>query len=412
MLSLIEILRRIDAGSLTPDAAIARSLDAIAEGEAAIGAFAALDRRARGGDAGPLRGIAVGVKDIIDTADFPTEMGSPLYAGWRPKADAPVVVALKRLGATIIGKTTTTPFAVSDPTATRNPRNPEHTPGGSSAGSAAAVAAGFVPLALGTQTAGSVIRPAAFCGVAAIKPSFDLLPTVGVKCSCWSLDTVGLFAAGARDLAHALALMTGRPDLTVADAPEPPRIGVVRQEFAGAADASAIAALAKTARLLERAGASVQDLTLPAALAAAWQSHPIIQGFEMRQALAWEYANERAALPPRLRALLEDAQQITAAAYDHAQRAARRARAALAGVFDAVDVLLTPPAPGPAPRGLSSTGDPRFNRLWTLLGTPCVTVPVDRDADGLPLGAQLVTAVGADASALAAAHFLERALVR
>jgi Asp-tRNA(Asn)/Glu-tRNA(Gln) amidotransferase A subunit family amidase len=410
MLSLLDILRRIEDGSLTPAAAIGRSLAAIAEGEAAIGAFAALDRAARAGDAGPLRGIAVGVKDIIDTADFPTGMGSPLYAGWRPKADAPVIVALKRLGATIIGKTTTTPFALSDPTATRNPRNPEHTPGGSSAGSAAAVAAGFVPLALGTQTAGSVIRPGAFCGVAAIKPSFDLLPTVGVKCSCWSLDTVGLFAAGAGDLASALALISGRPDLAIEEAPPAPRIGVVRQEFAGEPEPAALAALGKASRTLERAGAKVQDMTLPEPLAAAWQSHPVIQSFEMRQALAWEYAAARDALPPRLRQALDEAQGITAAAYDAAQAAAQRARAALAGVFERVDALMTLPAPGPAPRGLSSTGDPRFNRLWTLLGTPCVTVPVDRDGRGLPLGVQLVSAVGADARALAAARFLERAL--
>ncbi len=152
--------------------------------------------------AGPLRGIAVGIKDIIDTADFPTEMGSPIYRGFRPRADAPVVMMLKQAGATIIGKTTTTAFAANDPTPTLNPHNHGHTPGGSSSGSAAAVAAGMIPLALGTQTGGSVIRPASFCGVAAIKPSFRLLPTVGVKCFSWTLDTVGLFAAGVEDLAQ------------------------------------------------------------------------------------------------------------------------------------------------------------------------------------------------------------------
>ena len=163
--------------------------------------------------AAPLRGIAVGIKDIIDTAELPTEMGSPIYKANRPRADAPVVMALKRAGATIFGKTTTTAFAANDPTATLNPHNHGHTPGGSSAGSAAAVGAGMIPLALGTQTGGSVIRPASFCGTAAIKPSYRLLPTVGVKCFSWTLDTVGLFAAGVTDLALGLSAMTGRPEL-------------------------------------------------------------------------------------------------------------------------------------------------------------------------------------------------------
>jgi Asp-tRNA(Asn)/Glu-tRNA(Gln) amidotransferase A subunit family amidase len=410
MMSLVEILRDIEASRVTPAAAIGRSLEAIAAGEATIAAFAALDPNASAAAAGPLRGIAVGIKDIIDTADFPTAMGSPIYAGWRPKADAPVVAALKRLGATIIGKTTTTPFALSDPTATRNPRNPAHTPGGSSAGSAAAVAAGFVPLALGTQTAGSVIRPAAFCGVAAIKPSFDLLPAVGVKCFAWSLDTVGLFAAGARDLAQALALIAGRPELTITEAPSPPRIGIVLQDFAGDAEPAALAALRKAAQALERQGASLRDMTLPEPIAEAWRCQPVIQGFEMRHALAWEYAAHRDRLPPNLKKALDEAQGIDAAAYDRARETAQRARAALDGVFATVDAILTLPAPGAAPHGLSSTGDPRFNRLWTLLGTPCVTVPVECDSDGLPLGVQLVAPVGADAQALATAHFLERAL--
>ena len=198
MISLAELQSRIDSGDLSPEAAIAQSCEAIDAHEKTIGAFVCRASNIRAPDKGPLRGIAVGVKDIIDTADLPTEMGSTIYKGWRPRADAPVVMMLKQAGATVVGKTTTTGFASRDPTATLNPRNPAHTPGGSSSGSAAAVAAGMIPLALGTQTGGSVIRPASFCGVAAIKPSFRLLPTVGVKCFSWTLDTVGLFAAGVR----------------------------------------------------------------------------------------------------------------------------------------------------------------------------------------------------------------------
>ena len=196
MISLAELQRRIDSGDLSADAAIALSLDAIGTHERPSAPLSAMPKTPRAQNAGPLRGIAVGIKDIIDTADFPTEMGSPIYRGFRPRADAPVVVMLKQAGATIIGKTTTTAFAANDPTATLNPHNHGHTPGGSSSGSAAAVGAGMVPLALGTQTGGSVIRPASFCGVAAIKPSYRMLPTVGVKCFSWTLDTVGLFAAG------------------------------------------------------------------------------------------------------------------------------------------------------------------------------------------------------------------------
>ena len=182
MISLADLQRRIDAGDLSADAAIAQSLEAISAHDKTIGAFVCRNEAVRAANAGPLRGIAVGIKDIIDTSDFPTQMGSKIYSGWQPRADAPVVTMLKQAGASIVGKTTTTAFASRDPTATLNPRNTNHTPGGSSSGSAAAVAAGMIPLALGTQTGGSVIRPASFCGVAAIKPSFKLLPTVGVKC--------------------------------------------------------------------------------------------------------------------------------------------------------------------------------------------------------------------------------------
>ena len=236
MISLAELQRRIDAGELSADAADR--------------AVAGSDRRAgqdhrrfrlpcrtcpRAQSAGPLRGIAVGIKDIMDTADFPTEMGSPIYRGFRPRGDAAVVMMLKQAGATIVGKTTTTAFASVDPTPTLNPHNHGHTPGGSSSGSAAAVAAGMIPLALGTQTGGSVIRPASFCGVAAIKPSYRLLPTVGVKCYSWTLDTVGLFAAGVDDVARGLAAMTGRPELLLPSGIPTPRIGVVTQDFAGRA---------------------------------------------------------------------------------------------------------------------------------------------------------------------------------
>jgi len=412
MISLAELQRRIDSGDLPADAAITQSLEAIEAHDKTIGAFVCRTENVRAASAGPLRGIAVGIKDIIDTSDLPTEMGSSIYRGWRPRADAPVVMMLKQAGASIVGKTTTTAFASRDPTATLNPRNQNHTPGGSSSGSAAAVAAGMIPLALGTQTGGSVIRPASFCGVAAIKPSFRLLPTVGVKCYSWTLDTVGLFAAGVEDLARGLSAMTNRPELLPEAAAKTPRIAVVTQEFAGAPDETSVQALRIAADAAERAGASVRTLALPEILAAAWRAHEIVQEFEAHQALAWEYRTHYDAMAPLVRAKLDETRGILPAAYDEARGIANRARKALAVIFADIDVLLTFSAPGAAPKGLDWTGDPRFNRLWTLMGVPCVNVP-GYVADGnLPVGVQVIARFGDDAGALKAARFVEEALAR
>jgi len=412
MISLADLQQRIEQGALSPEAAIGRSLDAIRVDDKTIGAFVRHDENAPAQTAGPLRGVAVGIKDIIDTADVPTEMGSQIYRGHRSRANAPVVMALKQAGATIIGKTTTTAFAATDPTATLNPHNHAHTPGGSSSGSAAAVAAGMIPLALGTQTGGSVIRPASFCGVAAIKPSYRLLPTVGVKCFSWTLDTIGLLAAGVRDVARGLAAMTNRPDLVVPPAVAAPRIGVVTQAFAGAPEPSGAAALQTASRAAERAGAAVHELAMPEIVAEAWRIHPVVQDFEAHQALAWEYRLNYHAMPPILRGRLDESRGITARDYDAAMDVALRARQALAAVFDEVDVLLTLSAPGAAPKGLSSTGDPRYNRLWTLMGVPCVNVPAQVAEGGLPVGVTVIAPFGADARALAAASFVEDALKR
>lgn len=412
MISLAELQRCIDSGDLSAEAAIAQSCQAIDTHEKTIGAFVCRAESPRAASAGPLRGIAVGIKDIIDTSDLPTEMGSAIYRGWRPRADASVVMLLKQAGATIIGKTTTTAFAANDPTATLNPHNHGHTPGGSSSGSAAAVAAGMIPLALGTQTGGSVIRPASFCGVAAIKPSFNLLPRVGVKCFSWTLDTVGLFAAGVEDIASALAAITNRPELLLDSVVRTPRIGVVMQDFAGAPEAASEQALRIARVAAERTGASVRTLALPEIVAEAWRIHTTVQQFEAHQAFAWEYRANYDAMPPLLRERLDDSRDITPAAYDAARAVANRARRTLAEVFDDVDVLLTFSAPGAAPKGLTSTGDTRFNKLWTLMGVPCVNVPADVADGGLPVGVQVIARFGNDAGALNAARFVEKALAR
>ena len=408
MLSLVDIRARIEAGTLTPAGAIDLCRDAIAAREPALKAFVAIDDAPQIAETGPLAGIAVGVKDIIDTAALPTQMGSAIYAGWRPLGDAAIVARLHGLGAVALAKTATTAVANSDPAVTVNPHHPGHTPGGSSAGSAAAVGAGLLPLALGTQTAGSVIRPASYCGCAAIKPSFRLLPTVGVKTYSWALDTLGLFAAGVADLAYALAAIAGRPEIDLGAPASAPRIGLVRQDFAAPPEPEAEAALERARSAAEAAGARIEDLTLPPELAQAWERHRFIQDFEGRQALGWEYATHRDTLPPLLLRHLDAGGEITSAAYDEARRHAHRARRALKALFQEYDAILTFSAPGAAPKTLAATGDPRFNRLWTLMGVPCVNVPVP--GDGLPVGVQVIGRFGDDGRALAVARLVETAL--
>ena len=409
MISLADQLRRIEAGTLTPEAALAESLAAIDKHEGTIKAFVNRTKNPKAQAKGPLRGIAVGIKDIIDTADLPTEMGAAIYRGHQPRGDAPVVTQLKQAGATVVGKTTTTAFAANDPTPTLNPRNLGHTPGGSSSGSAAAVAAGMIPLAVGTQTGGSVIRPASFCGVAAIKPSYRLLPPVGVKVFSWTLDTVGLFAAGVEDVAIALAAVTGRSEL---NAPEmkSPRIGVVTQDFAGPPETGGAEALQHAARAAAKAGASVRELKMPEIVQEAWRIHIVVQQFEAHQAFAWEYGENYDAMPPLLRKRLDDSRHYTVADYDNARSVTLKARAALSEIFKDVDVLLALSAPGIAPKGLDSTGDARYNQLWTLMGTPCVNVPAYVADGNLPVGVQTIADYGDDARAIAAARFMERAL--
>jgi len=358
----------------------------------------------------PLRGLPFGVKDIFDTAALPTQYGSPIYAGHRPKADAAAVALLRRAGGLVLGKTVTTELASLQPAKTRNPRNPAHTPGGSSSGSAAAVAGGMVPIALGSQTAGSVIRPAAFCGIAGFKPSFRLLPTVGMKCFAWSLDTAGLFAAGVADVAFAAAAITGR-DLRVDRLdPAAPTIAVVRTHRWSEASPDMQAAVEQAARAAAAAGARIRELQLPPVFEAAMAAQFTIQDHEAYRALAYELDHHRDQLAPVLREQLDRAAAIDTDRYDEARRIARRARRMFADLMADTDAILTPSAPGAAPHGLGATGDPVFNRLWTLVGPPCINVPGIIDSHGLPLGVQIVGRFGRDRTALEAALFLERAL--
>jgi len=416
MLSALDIARRIEAGELTPRAAVALCAQAIVAHEKDVGAFVALDldaaRRAAEEPklaSTPLRGLPVAFKDIFDTADLPTQYGSPIYAGHRPRAEASAVALTRRAGGNIIGKTVTTEFASLVPSATRNPRNLAHTPGGSSSGSAAAVAAGMVPIAFGTQTAGSVIRPASFCGVTGFKPSYRLIPLVGVKDVSWHLDTAGLFGAGVADVAFAASVILDR-DLRVDGAsPAAPRIALVRTHLWEQASAAMQNAVESAARIAQSAGAKVTDVTLPAALEDAYAAQFIIQDYETFRAYAFEYDRRRDLIGKQLREQLDRAAAISADTYDAARRSSSRARRVLADTMAEHDVILTPSAPGAAPRGLGATGDPMFNRLWTLMGAPCVNLPGFHDGD-LPLGIQIVGRFGRDRAVLEAALFVERAV--
>jgi len=411
MLSVISIQETIASGRTTPRAAIEASLDAIAAGDADLDAFAALADRAAllqvaETTTGPLAGIAVGVKDIFDTGDLPTTYGSPVYAGYQPRTDAALVAMIRRSGAAVVGKTVSTEFAFLNPARTKNPHNHAHTPGGSSAGSAAAVATGMIPAATGTQTGGSIIRPAAYCGVSGYKPSFRLVPTVGAKTFAWSLDTAGFFAASAADVARFASCVTGRP-LDTQPIETPLRIGVYLSGVWSEANADMQAAVLRVAALASDAGAEIVDIDEPEALAAGRDNHGTVQNYEAGLAMADDLLRHGGAMSDILRTTLEAGQAITPDAYDAARAIARRARKTATALFDGLDVLLTPSATGAAPAGLGSTGSPIFNKLWTLTGNPCVNVVGLTDASGLPLGLQIVGRFGADRAALSAADWLE-----
>lgn len=415
-LTATEASRAIAAGTLSPAALMEACLDRAAAREGVTRAFAWLDapaarRAAAAARPGPLHGIPFGVKDVLDTADLPTGYGSPIWAGHRPRGDAAAVAAARAAGGALMGKTVTTEFATRNPGATTNPHNAAHTPGGSSSGSAAAVADFMVPFAFGTQTAGSIVRPAAYCGVVGYKPSFGTLHRGGMKVCSESLDTIGIMARSVADCALAMGAMTGR-DLGDPDAKpgRAPRLGLTVGHDASSATPETLALLDRAAEAARRAGAEVVPFALPPALLRAAELHGHMMNMETRQALAWEYAHCR----PQLSAVLLDRLDWSGtqppAMLDEARAAAAAARTAFAAATEGLDAILTPSAPGEAPEGLSYTGDATFNLLWTLLWGPNVTVPVATGPKGLPMGVQLAGRMGEDRQVLAVARWVQAAM--
>jgi len=419
-LSARVIADEIAAGRLTSEAVTRICLDRIAAREPVVHAWQYLDgeqalaearQRDREPPRGPLHGVPIAVKDLIDTVDMPTAYGSPIYERHRPAADAACVALARAAGAVVLGKTVTTEFACFTPGPTANPRNPAHTPGGSSSGSAAAVADGMAPLAFGTQTAGSILRPAAYCGIVGYKPSFGLVPRAGVKPLADNLDTVGVMARDVADAAFFAGILAGRGALRrVAMPTAAPRIGLYRTPVWDEAEPRTIAALDRARGALERLGANVTDIAVPAEHQGLNAAHDRVMTFELARSLAYERTRHAAALSPRLAQLLDAGMAATAEAFDAALIETAAARSRLDHFFGPCDVVLTPAAPGEAPLGLGYTGDPVFNRMWTLLGVPCVTLPAIWGQNGLPTGIQLVGRIGDDAGLMAAALFVERAL--
>jgi len=435
-LGAVEAARRIREGMLTSEELVQACLERIREVEPTVRAWAFLDeahalaqarmaddQRRTGQPVGVLHGVPVGIKDIIDTADMPTENGTVLHKGRAPRRDAAVVRMLRAAGAVILGKTVTTECAYFSPGKTRNPWNPEHTPGGSSSGSAAATAASMVPLALGSQTNGSVIRPAAFCGVYGFKPTHGFIPRTGVLALSRTLDHIGVFARSIDDLALVAEELVGydegdpdtRPraripfrELAAEEPPIAPMIGFLKTPHWDKVSPDAQEAFAE---LVQALGGQVEEIDLGPSAADAWDWHKTIMEAEMAANLDREWHTGRDKLSEQLRSLIERGRQVSAVDYQHALRGLVRAGESFDELFmERYDALLTPAALGSAPKGLASTGDPVFCTLWTLCGLPAVSLPLLQDSGGLPIGVQLVGRRNFDARLLRTARWLSETL--
>jgi Asp-tRNA(Asn)/Glu-tRNA(Gln) amidotransferase A subunit family amidase len=433
-LTAIEVAERIANGDLTSEEYTAACLDRIVSVDETVRAFVhldpeealrqarALDERRRNGAAlGPLHGVPVAIKDIFDTADYPTECGSPLLKDRRPMRDCTAVARLREAGAVIVGKTVTTEFAYFHPGPTRNPHDPERTPGGSSSGSAAAVAAGMVPLAVGSQTNGSVIRPAAFCGVYGCKPTHGTISRHGALMLSQALDHVGVFARTLPDIALILEALAGYdpqdPDTravaspafleTVAAGPPlPPRFAFVRTPVWKRGDADMRAAFEA---FVARLGESAQTVDLPEAYAAAWDDQRAIMAVDMAHNLNAVVERGGDASSKTLRDILAEGGTVTAVRYLAARDNAKRYAAGISEIFREFDAIITPATAGVAPKGMA-TGSPMFCTLWTLTGLPALALPLLKAEGDMPLGVQLIGQAGDDARLLRTANWLIESL--
>ena len=430
-LSATEAARLIAEGTLTSRDLTAACLVRVAERDAEIGAWsfidpgyameqavAADDLRRKGQPPGPLHGVPVGIKDIFDTKDMPTEYGTPLAAGRRPKADSAAVSKLRQAGAVIMGKTVTTELAVYSPGETRNPHDRTRTPGGSSSGSAAAVAAGMVPLALGSQTNGSVVRPASYCGVVGYKPTFGLISRRGVLAQSRPLDQIGVFARHVEDAALIADSLTGfdEADPDTASGARAPLCEVAR----GEPPMAPVLAFVKTpvwekvaedaqqgfAELAAFLGESCDEVALPDPFAKAYDCHRTIIVADLAKSFASYYERGRDTMSEMLRGMIEEGRGVLAVDYNLALEWREILYAGLSEVLERYDAIVTPATTGEAPKGLESTGDPVNATLWTYLGVPAISLPLLVGGEGMPVGVQIVGARGDDARLLRTARWL------
>jgi Asp-tRNA(Asn)/Glu-tRNA(Gln) amidotransferase A subunit family amidase len=417
--TVVAVARALASGGTTAEAIARACLQRIEADEPRVRAWAHLDpesalARARELDDVPLaarsalHGIPLGVKDIFDTYDMPTAHGSPIYTGNRPRADAASVAIARQRGALVLGKLVTTEFAAWPPGPTTNPHDATRTPGGSSSGPAAAVAAGMVPVAYATQTTGSIVRPAAFCGVVGYKPTHGTLPCVGVKAISETFDTVGVMTRTVEDAAFVVGSLSGRA-LALPPELRAPRLGICLTHEWDAAAAETVALFEALPEVLASAGAQPVALTLPPSFAGLVEAQNQVWTFEIARCLADEYRRFADMIREPLRSMIEEGAAMPLRAYEESLELVGKCRAELPTVFEEVDVLVTPSAPGEAPM-LGTTGDPIFNRAWSALGTPVVGVPAGIGPSGLPLGVQIVGMPREDARTLASAAWVEAAL--
>jgi Asp-tRNA(Asn)/Glu-tRNA(Gln) amidotransferase A subunit family amidase len=417
--TLVELAGSLEDGSETVESVARASLDRIDVDDSTVRAWVHVDPeavlaharrldRVGPGVRGSLHGIPIGIKDIFDTHDMPTAYGSPIHAAHRPTVDAGSVAIARRHGMLPLGKLVTTEFAAWPPGPTVNPHDVTRTPGGSSSGSAAAVAAGMVPVAFATQTTGSIIRPAAFCGVVGYKPTLGTLPTSGVKAISESFDTVGVIARTVADAALVVGALSGR-SLEPPQEPSAPRLGICPTHEWPAASPETVALFDALPELLARSGARPTPVELPDAFAGLAAAQDTIWTFEIARCLADEHRRFREMIREPLRGMLDDGAAMPVSEYDASSRCVRECSTEVDAVFEGVDALLVPAAPGEAPE-VSTTGDPIFNRVWSALGVPAVTVPAGFGPSGLPLGVQIVGPPRQDARVLACAAWVEAAL--
>ncbi len=405
-LSASEAVERINQGRVTSEELVRACLERIEERESEVEAWVHLDAdyslaqaraRDRASHHGPLHGIPFAVKDIMDTADMPTAYGSPIWQGFRPRADAACVAMTRAAGGVLLGKTVTTEFASRHPGKTRNPHDPTHTPGGSSSGSAAAVADFMTFMAFGTQTLGSVIRPASFCGCVGYKPSYGEISTTGVKENTGSFDTVGLFGRAVDDLPLFRAAVTGEPIRRLQPVPvKGLRVGLCRTPMWAKARDYTQGFVEGAATQLAKAGAAVSDLDLGGPFGAFETMGRRVSDYEISRALSWERTRHFDLLSEFQQGKMRGWPVVSYAQYREAEGVIAACRAWLEEASRELDVLLTPSATGEAPQGLDDTGDTAFNLLATWTGAPCVTLPLFKGPAGLPVGLQLVGRRGHD----------------